>query len=110
MLDTLRAPTNLDVKRYPAVRLSDPARPGRPPPCGTAHNRSRTARTGDDERDLDETGLLEGGVIDEVNLWVHPALGGPGTRPFEGTTLSLELLDVTAYDSGVVLQQYRPRT
>ena len=55
-------------------------------------------------------GLLEGGVIDEVNLWVHPALGGPGTRPFEGTTLSLELLDVTAYDSGVVLQQYRPRT
>jgi dihydrofolate reductase len=53
-------------------------------------------------------GLLEGGVIDELNLWVHPSLGGPGTRPFEGTTVGLELLDVTAYDSGVVLQRYRP--
>ncbi|CAM5448421.1 hypothetical protein GCM10010253_31780 [Streptomyces badius] len=51
MLDTSSArpglTTNLDVKRFPAVRLSDPARPDRPPPCGTAHNRSRTARTGD---------------------------------------------------------------
>ncbi len=54
-------------------------------------------------------GLLEGGVVDEVNLWIHPAIGGAGTRPFEGTTLSLELLDVTGYQSGVVLQRYRPR-
>ncbi len=54
-------------------------------------------------------GLLEGGVIDELNLWIHPAIGGAGTRPFEGTTLSLELLDVTAYESGVVLQRYRPQ-
>ena len=54
--------------------------------------------------------LLEGGVIDVLNLWVHPSLGGPGTRPFEGTTPRLELLDVTAYESGVVLQQYRPRS
>ena len=54
--------------------------------------------------------MLEGGVVDEVNLWVHPAIGGAGTRPFEGTTLSLELLDVTAFDSGVVWQRYRPQT
>jgi dihydrofolate reductase len=53
-------------------------------------------------------GLLEGGVIDEIDLWIHPALGGSGTRPFEGTTLSLTLLDVTGYDSGVVRQRYRP--
>jgi dihydrofolate reductase len=52
--------------------------------------------------------LLEGGVLDEVNLWVHPALGGAGTRPFEGTTLRLTLVDVTGYDSGVVRQRYRP--
>ena len=45
-----------------------------------------------------------------LNLWVHPLLGGPGTRPFEGTTPGLELLDVTGYESGVVLQQYRPRS
>ena len=57
-------------------------------------------------------GLLEGGVLDELNLWVHPALGGPGTRPFEGTPvpLNLELLDVTGYGSGVVRQRYRVRT
>ena len=54
-------------------------------------------------------GLLEGDVVDEVNLWIHPAIGGAGTRPFEGTTLSLELVDVTGYQSGVVLQRYRPR-
>ena len=53
-------------------------------------------------------GLLEGGVVDEVNLWVHPALGGAGTRPFEWTTLRLTLVDVTGYDSGVVRQRYRP--
>jgi dihydrofolate reductase len=52
--------------------------------------------------------LLESGVLDEVNLWVHPAIGGPGTRPFEGATPRLELLDVTAYTSGVVRQRYRP--
>lgn len=54
--------------------------------------------------------LLEGGVIDELNLWVHPSIGGAGTRPFEGTTLGLELLDVTGYGSGVVRQRYRPLT
>ena len=53
--------------------------------------------------------LLEGGVVDQVNLWIHPTIGGAGTRPFEGTTLGLELLDVTGYESGVVLQRYRPR-
>jgi len=55
-------------------------------------------------------GLLEGGVVDEVNLFIHPSIGGAGTRPYEGTTLDLELLEVTGYDSGVVLQRYRPRT
>lgn len=55
-------------------------------------------------------GLLDGGVIDVVDLWIHPSLGGAGTRPFEGTTVGLELLDVTAYDSGVVRQRYRPLT
>jgi dihydrofolate reductase len=54
-------------------------------------------------------GLLEGGVVDELNLWVHPSIGGSGTRPFEGATPNLTLLDVTGYDSGVVRQRYRPR-
>ena len=54
-------------------------------------------------------GLLEAGVVDEINLWVHPAIGGAGTRPFEGIELDLELLEVVGYRSGVVRQRYRPR-
>jgi hypothetical protein len=49
-------------------------------------------------------------VVDEVDLWVHPSIGGAGTRPFEGMKLGLELIDVTGYGSGVVLQRYRPRS
>ena len=54
-------------------------------------------------------GLLEARVVDEINLWVHPAIGGAGTRPFEGITLGLELLEVVGYRSGVVRQRYRPQ-
>jgi len=54
-------------------------------------------------------GLLEAGVVDEINLWVHPAIGGAGTRPFEGIKLDLELLEVVGYRSGVVRHRYRPR-
>ena len=49
-------------------------------------------------------------MVDERNLWIHPSLGGAGTRPFARTTLGLELIDVTGYDSGVVRQRYRPAT
>lgn len=78
MLDTLRAPTNLDVKRYPAVRLSDPAGPGRPPPCGTAHNRSRTARTGDGERHGRRAARTANGAGDGGQRGDAP---GGGARP-----------------------------
>ena len=54
-------------------------------------------------------GLLEAGVVDEIDFWVHPAIGGAGTRPFEGIKLDLELLEVVGYRSGVVRQRYRPR-
>lgn len=36
---------NLDVKRYPAIRLSDPDPPNGPAPCGTAHNPSHSAHS-----------------------------------------------------------------
>ena len=53
--------------------------------------------------------LLEHGLVDELLFWVHPALSGPGTRPFgEDRTIRLRLLDSTAYDSGVVLLRYEP--
>jgi dihydrofolate reductase len=53
--------------------------------------------------------LLREGLVDELHFWVHPALGGPGTRPFgdEGTA-RLRLVDATPYDSGVVRLRYEP--
>jgi dihydrofolate reductase len=53
--------------------------------------------------------LLEHGLVEELLFWVHPALAGPGTRPFgEDRTLRLRLLESTAFDSGVVLLRYEP--
>jgi dihydrofolate reductase len=52
--------------------------------------------------------LLDAGLIDEVLFAVHPALGGAGTRPFEGARARFELVDATAYDSGVTRLRYRP--
>ena len=53
--------------------------------------------------------LLEHGLVDELLFWVHPALSGPGTRPFgENRTIRLRLVESTAFDSGVVLLRYEP--
>jgi dihydrofolate reductase len=53
--------------------------------------------------------LLERGVIDELVFWIHPATAGPGARPFEADSkVSLELLESTAFDSGVVFLRYAP--
>jgi dihydrofolate reductase len=47
------------------------------------------------------------GLIDEFHFGVHPAVQGPGARPFQGdASLRLRLLDATAYDSGVTLLRY----
>jgi dihydrofolate reductase len=51
--------------------------------------------------------LLGAGLVDEIRFGVHPALGGPGTRPFDSKA-GLELLETVAYDSGVTLLRYRP--
>jgi dihydrofolate reductase len=53
--------------------------------------------------------LLENGLIDELRFWVHPALWGPGERPFEGDEqVRLALLDSQRFDSGVILLRYAP--
>jgi dihydrofolate reductase len=53
--------------------------------------------------------LLENRMVDELRFWIHPALGGTGARPFEGTELAgLRLLGSEAYDSGVTLLRYAP--
>jgi dihydrofolate reductase len=53
--------------------------------------------------------LAAHGLVDEFRFWVHPAMWGHGTRPFEGDrTLRLDLVNATAFDSGVILMRYRP--
>ena len=52
--------------------------------------------------------LLANGLVDEVRFWLHPAVGGEGTRPYQGEKLKLRLLDSTQYDSGVTLLRYAP--
>jgi dihydrofolate reductase len=55
--------------------------------------------------------LLRLDLVDELQFGVHPALAGPGTRPFgDDETIRLRLLDATAFDSGVVRLRYEPLT
>jgi dihydrofolate reductase len=53
--------------------------------------------------------LLEGGLLDELKLWVHPVVVGRGTllfRPGENTELTLAGTDTTS--TGVVILTYHP--
>ena len=53
--------------------------------------------------------LLAHGLVDEIQLWIHPTSWGQGgARPFEGETVKLQLLDTTAFDSGVARLRYAP--
>jgi dihydrofolate reductase len=53
--------------------------------------------------------LLADGLVDELWFWLHPALWGPGERPFgQGERLRLRLVGSETYDSGVVLLRYAP--
>jgi dihydrofolate reductase len=53
--------------------------------------------------------LLSQGLLDELNLLVHPIAVGSGQRLFEGTpTTPLTLLSSTALTSGVLHLRYAP--
>jgi dihydrofolate reductase len=53
--------------------------------------------------------LLADGLVDELWFGIHPALWGPGERPFsEAERLRLALVGTETYDSGVVLLRYAP--
>lgn len=54
--------------------------------------------------------LLREGLLDELRLMVHPVVLGSGKRLFDddGERESLELVDATAFGSGVVSLLYRP--
>ncbi len=53
--------------------------------------------------------LLNAELVDEVWLAVHPALGGPGNRPYaDAAGLTMRRLDATGYQSGVIRLRYAP--
>ncbi|HJQ29306.1 MAG TPA: dihydrofolate reductase family protein [Rubrobacter sp.] len=53
--------------------------------------------------------LLGEGLLDELTLMVHPLVLGSGKRLFDvGVRETLELVDATAFGSGVVSLVYRP--
>lgn len=58
--------------------------------------------------------LLDAGLIDELQWWIHPQLVGPAgttdllSRP--GTTATFELADVKVLSNGIILATYRPLT
>ena len=53
--------------------------------------------------------LLDNDLVDEMNLFVFPAVVGQGTRlfPDSGVDTALELLESRATDNGVTIQVYR---
>jgi dihydrofolate reductase len=56
--------------------------------------------------------LLAEKLVDELRLMVFPVMIGGGLRifPEERAKLEFELTDVVRYDSGILLQIYRPAT
>jgi dihydrofolate reductase len=56
--------------------------------------------------------LLDHGLIDELQWWIHPQLVGPAdpaegvSRP--GTTAAFELMGSRALDNGIIVATYRP--
>jgi dihydrofolate reductase len=54
--------------------------------------------------------LLDHGLVDELRLMVYPVLIGGGLRifPDRKDKVALDLVDLARYDSGVLLQIYRP--
>lgn len=54
--------------------------------------------------------LVQHGLVDEVQVWVHPVVVGPGTRLFHDPTqpISLQLAGRDSLRSGVVILSYQP--
>jgi hypothetical protein len=56
--------------------------------------------------------LLDNGLFDQLQLWIHPQLVGPSDaadllyRP--GTTATVELVDSRVLSNGIILATYRP--
>ena len=53
--------------------------------------------------------VLEGKLLDELKLWIHPVFVGGGNLLFrEGPQVDLELVEAKTTDTGVLIATYRP--
>lgn len=52
--------------------------------------------------------LIAAGLVDELWFWIHPRIQGLGTRPYQGATVAVRLIEARSYDSGVTLLRYEP--
>jgi dihydrofolate reductase len=52
--------------------------------------------------------LVEAGVVDELWFWIHPRIQGPGTRPYDGGTIPVRLVEAKQFSTGVTLLRYEP--
>ncbi len=54
--------------------------------------------------------LIEHGLIDEFHLWRFPVIAGASDSRFDGMPVThLRLADVTTFESGIVVEVYRPK-
>ncbi|GAA3795883.1 dihydrofolate reductase family protein [Sphaerisporangium flaviroseum] len=57
--------------------------------------------------------LLDEGLLDELQIWVHPILvgkpkGGGGLLALEGTNAPLELLEAKTLSTGITILRFKP--
>ena len=52
--------------------------------------------------------LIANDLVDELRFSLHPTVWGEGTRPYQGETVRMRLLDSTSFDSGVIRLCYEP--
>jgi dihydrofolate reductase len=54
--------------------------------------------------------LFENGLVDEFHFWMFPVIAGSGQRLFDGLDLThLNLVDSTAFESGIVVHVLAPK-
>ena len=55
--------------------------------------------------------LFQHGLVDELQVWIHPVVAGQGIQLLNNATdiPALKLIDTTTFDSGVVIHTYAPK-
>jgi dihydrofolate reductase len=52
--------------------------------------------------------LIQAGLVDELQFWIHPRIQGAGARPYQAATVPVRLQEAKPYETGVVFLRYQP--